>query len=530
MLLVVACITGQHDLRLVVLAGVVCVFASLAAMTMLRRGAETVSHLRIFWVTAAGIVAGCGIWSTHFIAMLAFDPGLPVGYDIGLTLLSIFIAVGMSIFGFAVTLRKGMVLVGGAIAGAAIGSMHYVGMTALRAPATAAWDMNYIAVSWAIGIGLSILALQRIRRGNSYRHYAEATLLFTLGICGLHFTGMTAVTYYPDSSIEVPPALFDPSALAIAIASAAILIVALGLAGAIVDNHLVRRAREESRRLRAHVRELEAARAKLEETSANLSTALVAAEAANKAKSEFLANMSHELRTPLNAVIGFSELMLEETFGPLGSARYREYLGDIRGSSRHLLSLINDVLELSRMDAGAIELHEEIVEIGEIVSETLRFLAAQAVSAQVALDFDESAASPRIRADRRRVRQVLLNLVGNAIKFTPRGGRVIVRVALTEAGLALSVSDNGIGISGDDLPKVAERFYQTDSKLERKFEGAGLGLSLVKQFMELLGGSLLLESTLGKGTTATIVFPSSSVVEDDAGAAAPAEAKITQAA
>ena len=521
MLQVVSCITEQHDLRLVVLAGIVCVLACLAAVTMLKRAEASPSRLRLFWISAAGVVAGCGIWSTHFIAMLAFQPGLPVAYDIGPTLLSVVIAVGMSALGFAIALRPGMVLIGGAVAGAAIGTMHFVGMTALRAPAVAVWDMNYVAASLTIGITLTVLALRALLRGRSYWHYAGAATLFALAICGLHFTAMTAVTYYPDSTVAIPQTVFDPSALAIMVASAAILIVVLGFVGALVDNHLVLRAREESHRLRRHVRELEATKAQLEKTSADLSSALVAAEAANKSKSEFLANMSHELRTPLNAVIGFSEVILRETFGPLQNERYHAYIEDIHGSSTHLLSLINDVLDLSRLDAGVVELDEEPIDVEAVISESVRFMAKQAAAAKVAVALAKGEALPRLSADRRRMRQILLNLMGNAVKFTPAGGSVSVGASRRKDGLAISVRDNGIGIASEHLPKVVERFYQIDSKLERKFEGAGLGLSLVKQFVELQGGSLEIESEVGVGTTATVLFPESRIVA--APAAAPDE-------
>ncbi|MGH3628992.1 MAG: MHYT domain-containing protein, partial [Sciscionella sp.] len=242
-----------------------------------------------FWLCAAGAVAGCGIWGTHFVAMLAFQPGIPVGYDIGLTLLSVLIAAGLCGAGFLWALKPGQAIFGGALTGAAISSMHYVGMAAVRAPAEAVWSTGYVIASVLIGIVMAALAMHFALRDNRVRSYAIGAGLFMLAIVGMHFTAMAAVTYVPDPTIAMDGVLLDPMALAFAVASGAVLIVTLGLTGAVVDNHLGRRALHESERLRAHIHELEATKRRLEVTSANLSTALASADAANKAKSQFLA-------------------------------------------------------------------------------------------------------------------------------------------------------------------------------------------------------------------------------------------------
>ena len=176
-------------------------------------------------------------------------------------------------------------------------------------------------------------------------------MIFTLAICSMHFTGMSAVTYRLDPTVPIPATVFEPTTLAIAVAAVAILIVALGLVGSLVDSHLSDRAIGEAQRLRAYIAELEATQGKLEQTSESLKLALDAAAAASQAKSAFLAAMSHELRTPLNAVIGFSEVLAAETFGPLGGPRNKEYIKNIHASGVHLLALINDVLDIARIDA-----------------------------------------------------------------------------------------------------------------------------------------------------------------------------------
>jgi signal transduction histidine kinase len=232
------------------------------------------------------------------------------------------------------------------------------------------------------------------------------------------------------------------------------------------------------------------------------------AESSNRAKSQFLANMSHELRTPLNAVIGFAEMMSAETFGPLGSPRYQEYANAIRGSGAHLLALINDILDLSRLDAGQSDLIDEALDVEEISETVLTMVAGQAKAANIEVSSNIAPNLPLLKADRRRVKQVLINLLANAIKFTPAGGKVSLSAAeAKDGGLVLAVADTGIGIAKEDIPKALERFGQVDSKLSRRYEGAGLGLPLAKQLMELHGGTLVLESELNVGTTVSVTFP-----------------------
>jgi signal transduction histidine kinase len=224
--------------------------------------------------------------------------------------------------------------------------------------------------------------------------------------------------------------------------------------------------------------------------------------------------MSHELRTPLNAVIGFAEMLTMEAFGPLGHARYHEYARDIRSSGAHLLALINDILDLTRLDAGVTELDEEKINVADLIGPVLRMMQAQAAESDVAIDRRIEPRLPRILADKRRVHQVLINLVSNAIKFTPSGGNVRVSVFRAGAEMAVSITDTGIGIAPEDIPKAFERFRQIDSALSRKYEGSGLGLPLARQLMELHGGRLVLESRLHQGTTVTVYFPAERVLDE----------------
>jgi signal transduction histidine kinase len=510
---VIGCITQQHDLRFVVLAGVLCLFASFTAMTMITRARDSQGRMRIFWIVAAGTVAGSGIWGTHFVAMLAYRAGIPVGYDMSLTLFSILIAAAVSSGGFALTISRIGPAIGGAIIGMAISAMHYEGMEAVRVPADAIWSLPYVVASVVIGVVLTAVAMHIALRWRGVRASVTGAGIFTLAICGMHFTAMAAVVYVPDPTIAMPNAILDPGSLAIAVAAVAILIVALGLIGAMLDNHLANRASSEAARLRAHITELEETKLALEATSARLGSALDAAAAASQVKSQFLATMSHELRTPLNAVIGFSEILKMESFGPLGSDRYREYVKDIADSGAHLLSLINDILDLSRLDAAQAALEEDDLDFAKLISETVRMVSGQAEAAGVELSEHIQNNLPHVRGDRRRIRQVLINLLSNAIKFTPAKGSV--RVSATSAGgeIAVAVSDTGIGIASEDIPKAFERFGQVDGRLSRRYEGMGLGLPLAKQLMELHGGRLELASAPTVGTTVTIIFPAERIIE-----------------
>ncbi|HVP84007.1 MAG TPA: HAMP domain-containing sensor histidine kinase [Rhizomicrobium sp.] len=240
----------------------------------------------------------------------------------------------------------------------------------------------------------------------------------------------------------------------------------------------------------------------------SLSRALEQAHTANRAKGHFLALMSHELRTPLNAIIGFSEVLSGEFFGPLGGERYRDYACDIHSAGNHLLRLINEILDLSRAEAGKLDLRPEELALPALVAECVKLVADRAQGQGVSLSVNLPDWLPLLFADELRVKQILLNLLSNAIKFTPEGGRVEVAVTRDRSGgIVLSVADTGIGMAPDMISVALEPFRQIDSPLSRKQEGSGLGLSLVKSLAELHQATLCIESTLAQGTTVRVAFP-----------------------
>jgi len=233
-----------------------------------------------------------------------------------------------------------------------------------------------------------------------------------------------------------------------------------------------------------------------------------AAELANRSKSEFLANMSHELRTPLNAIIGFSELMKNEVLGTIGIPAYTGYVRDIHDSANHLLNIINDILDLSRIEAGKLKLFETGVDLGSAAQATARLVTERAADSGVRVTTEVEKELPTLWGDERLVKQILINLLANAVKFTPRGGSVAVRAFKDQEGrLGLSVADTGIGIAESDLARVMEPFGQADGSLRRRYEGTGLGLPLVRSFVELHSATFDLKSQVGSGTTAIVLFP-----------------------
>jgi two-component system cell cycle sensor histidine kinase PleC len=267
--------------------------------------------------------------------------------------------------------------------------------------------------------------------------------------------------------------------------------------------------------LRGMLREVEESHAQLERQSIQLTRLAEQAaaqgeeaRAANAAKSEFLAHMSHELRTPLNSIIGFSEIMKTEMLGPIGTPKYKSYAVDIHDSGTHLLNLINDLLDLAKIEAGRLELYEEDCDLAQIIAASLHLLGEPAQRASVRLSQHCDPTLPLVRGDERKIRQILLNLLSNAIKFTPAGGEVSVRARLLGDGaVTISVADTGIGIPADQIERVMEPFTQVEHVLSRSYAGTGLGLPLCKELAQLHGGTLVLTSIVGAGTTVTLTLP-----------------------
>ncbi|MBB6466874.1 two-component system cell cycle sensor histidine kinase PleC [Aminobacter lissarensis] len=270
---------------------------------------------------------------------------------------------------------------------------------------------------------------------------------------------------------------------------------------------------ESERRLMATIHDLSLARRSEEERSHELvelnrkyMKETERAEAANRAKSEFLANMSHELRTPLNAVIGFSELMEGRLFGPMGSPRYEEYARDINSSGKYLLGVINDILDMSKIEAGQFSMDREEIDLCPLIRETVRVVSLQAAQKSITVE-TQIADSMTLFADRRAVKQIVINLLSNAVKFTGEGGRISVRARNASGALTLSIEDNGCGIPKDALGKLGRPFEQVQNQFSKNHAGSGLGLAISRSLAELHGGALKIRSTEGVGTIVSVRIP-----------------------
>ena len=251
------------------------------------------------------------------------------------------------------------------------------------------------------------------------------------------------------------------------------------------------------------------------ETNRALEEAKTKAEKESTAKTEFLANVSHELRTPLNAIIGFSEIIISETYGKIENSQYKEYIQDINNSGKHLLSVINDILDFSKASADKLKVEHVELDLNKLVSSSMRFVKPRADEAGVRLIENLPKEHIIIKADPKRLKQALLNLLSNSVKFTPDSGSITMSIEKDEVEMLVRVKvvDTGIGMSEKDLPKALSTFGQVDNSLSRKYEGTGLGLPLTKRLVELMQGKFDIQSEVGVGTSVTLTFKYDSEME-----------------
>ncbi|WP_262692287.1 sensor histidine kinase [Kordiimonas aestuarii] len=425
-----------------------------------------------------------------FVSDIIWDyfPGFPLERKYDLEYLTLFL-IAPAYYAFVSFLfrgkyfeRKDIVIYGAS----ALLSAFAIFIAPFMPPGTITLLREPVQVLWAI-VGLQVSYMVIITYFGSKHRSKEAIIVAA--------AALVIIAYEILSAAGVIEASLEWSQFLI------ILVTLMHMRAFVVNSRRVEQERD------TLTQDLQEANKILEGRNAMLDLALVRAESASRAKSDFLATMSHELRTPLNAIIGFSDLMKEQLFGPMGQARYVEYSKDINDSGTHLLSLVNDILDLSRIEAGAEILYESEIDLQEVAHWVLKLTSGFASERNVACQVEMCENLPLLTGDERKIRQVFFNLVTNAIKFNKKNGQVNIALRLEKHSLIAEIRDTGIGIAEEDIPKALERFGQIDSDLDRAHDGVGIGLPLAQAIIQQHGGQLRISSTVGVGTTVQVSFP-----------------------
>jgi len=595
------CVSHQHNPWLVLMAAAVSLAASFTTLWMFVTGADRGERQGDLWRLYAGLVGGSGIWATHFICMLAFDPGMAVSYDPVGAAISLLIALTFtSAAVFMADRIKGRLRlpVWALLFVTGVGAMHYYGTLALRTAGVMSWDPAYVLASVVVGAALAVLSMHLLDDRGAGRRFLLASLSLTLSVCTLHFIGMAGLRIAPDPRIVVPLGALPRTVIALWVGGLALLILLaavctvalaakartsarkllsgafeatpnglayfdandrlvfcneayqrgqaalgitseIGLTYAEILERAVRSGgaaagREgewmadllRTRRDASSTSEQQSADGRvfqifnnhtadggivsssmditeLRQQALDLTVARDAAQAADRAKSIFLANMSHELRTPMNRVMGVAALLANE---PL-TERQAELVSIIQASGSGLDRLLADLLDMSSLDAGAISIQSAPFHLGAAVHQVCALLAPQGAQKglplRVALD---AGADQRVLGDESRIKQILTNLVSNAIKFTDNGEVVVSALASAE-DVTISVTDTGIGFDPADKARLFARFEQADGSSTRRFGGSGLGLSVSKDLAERMGGRITAENRPEGGSVFALVLP-----------------------
>ncbi|WP_138754591.1 MHYT domain-containing protein [Paenibacillus sinopodophylli] len=521
---------GSHDSTLVVVSYIVAVVASYTVLVMVERLSMAKGLQRWGWLLFGSIAMGMGIWSMHFVGMLAFSLPEPVSYDLRIVLVSVLAAIAGSFVALVIVGRShpklSHIVTGGVLLASGISAMHYIGMAAMRIDID--YNPLYFTLSIAIAVAASIIALWlaiyfRKDKGSTGEWLKlGSALLMGAAIAGMHYTGMTGAEFHEmDTSATAAGILLNQKWLAYYISTGTLVTLALSIIGIYIskkfahkDSELQQKSDEiylmnqELRQLNEHLEDLVAVRTE------QLAKAHDEAIQANLIKSQFLANMSHELRTPLNAIIGYSE-MLQEEAEELGEASFVDDLTKISKAGNHLLALINDILDISKIEAGKMELHLETSSLPDLIQDVLTTIGPliQGKGNQLETVCEEDGL---IEADVTKLRQILINLLSNANKFTEAGSirfEVYKESKGEQLGYAFRVRDTGIGMTPAQLAKLFQPFTQADASTTRKYGGTGLGLAISQRFSQIMGGDIQVESEFGEGTTFTCWLPSSSPSE-----------------
>jgi diguanylate cyclase len=489
---------GAHDPLLVGLSLTIAVMASYTALTIAGRLRSADRGGRPFWLGAAAVALGGGIWSMHFVAMLAFSLGMPIDYHIGLTVSSLVAAMGVTGTALYVVGRWHgswtSLFIAGTFAGVGVATMHYMGMAAMRMNAAISYDPTLFIASIVIAVVAATAALWLAFNLDSAWHKVAAAFVMGAAIGGMHYTGMAATIFTPlaDAPTSVASAI-SPYGLAFAIAAASIAIFGLGIAAALVDRRFTAQLQRELIERRKIETELRDANRNLQGAMEKLATTERLATIG-----QIAATVGHELRNPLASIRSSMELLRKQTSGKeLGVERA---LDRIDRNTDRCANIISDLLNFARKK-------ELVSEPTPLAAWLTDILDEQALPAEIALDRDLRAPD-EIPVDRQKLRQVIVNLIDNATQamtgsdWQPvQARRIIVRTESVDRGVRLSVVDNGPGIAPDVLPRIFEPLFTTKSF------GIGLGMPMVRQIVDLHQGTITVDSTVGQGTTIKIWLP-----------------------
>ena len=517
--------TGSYNVWLQLLSFVVAVIASYVALDLGSRVSSSSAQVARYWLIGGSVAMGTGIWSMHFIGMLAFQLPIQMGYDVPLTLLSMLIAILAS--GFALftinrdQLSRQRLLLSGLVMGIGIASMHYVGMAAMRMSPPIRFDPLLYILSILIAIGASIVALWitfKLRTGkvaNLELKRFLAAVVMGVAIVGMHYTGMAAANFASNSICYGNPNQIGNLWMAATIAVCTLLFLAATMLISVFDARLASSTAELARsllttnaKLLDEVHERSRAEQALQQSNAQLLDLKTAAETANQAKSEFLANVSHELRTPLTLILApLEQLLMREQAPP----DWRKQIERVQRNASLLLNRVNDILDFSKAEADQFEVHWEVLNLLEFIPAMAGDALPVAEGKACSLTCEVDPALSAVVLDRAHFEKIFMNLLSNALKFTPAGGAIRVQARrLDNDEFEFAVADSGIGIAADKLSLLFNRFQQVDNSATRAHSGTGIGLALVKELAELMRGSVGVESEPGKGSRFFVRLPRSS--------------------